>query len=86
MQASDVRLKRIRWRCRRGTRELDAMLGDWLTRYAPSMDDARLAAFDTLLDQPDPDLWDWLTGHAEAPRADWRAIVEEIRRRSGLVS
>lgn len=42
-------------------------------------DEARLAAFDALLDQQDPELWDWLTGHAEPPRDDWRAIVAEIR-------
>jgi antitoxin CptB len=29
-------------------------------------------------------LWDWLMGHAEPPRADWRAIVAEIRERAGL--
>jgi antitoxin CptB len=49
-----------------------------------SMDDAQFATFDSLLDQQDPELWDWLIGHAEPPRADWRALVSEIRQRAGL--
>ncbi|MGH8124986.1 MAG: succinate dehydrogenase assembly factor 2 [Rhodanobacteraceae bacterium] len=83
--ASDARLKRIRWRCRRGTRELDALLGGWLERHAADMDEAQFRTFDALLDQQDPELWDWLMGHAEAPRAEWRGIVAEIRGRAGLV-
>lgn len=84
MPSADARLKRLRWRCRRGTRELDALLGDWVEAHAASMDDAQLTVFDALLDRQDPELWDWLTGHAEPPRAEWRAIVDEIRRRAGL--
>lgn len=82
--STDARLKRLRWRCRRGTRELDALLGGWLEAHGASMDEAQFAIFDALLDQQDPELWDWLMGHAEAPRADWRVIVAEIRRCAGL--
>lgn len=84
MTASGVQLKRLQWRCRRGTRELDALLGGWLDRHATDPDPAVLQAFDALLDQQDPELWDWLMGHAESPRADWRAIVAEIREHAGL--
>lgn len=79
-------LKRLRWRCRRGTRELDALLGGWLEVHVASMDDAQFAAFDALLDQQDPVLWDWLMGHAEPQRDDWCAIVADIRRQAGLVT
>jgi antitoxin CptB len=82
--ASDDRLKRLRWRCRRGTRELDALLGGWLDARRDSIDAGELATFDALLDEQDPVLWDWLMGHAEPPRADWRAIVADIRERAGL--
>ncbi|MGH8215672.1 MAG: succinate dehydrogenase assembly factor 2 [Rhodanobacteraceae bacterium] len=81
---SDDHLKRLRWRCRRGTRELDALLGGWLESRRDSIDEAQISAFDALLDQQDPVLWDWLTGHAEPPRADWQAIVADIRERAGL--
>jgi antitoxin CptB len=81
---SEARLKRLRWRCRRGTRELDALLGGWLEAHGGSMDEAQFVAFDALLDQQDPELWDWLMGHAEPARADWQTIVAEIRGRVGL--
>ena len=84
MPSTEAQLKRIQWRCRRGTRELDALLGGWLERHATDPDIAALQAFDALLDQQDPDLWDWLVGHVEPPRANWRAIVDEIRRHAGL--
>ena len=74
-------INRLRWRCRRGTRELDRLLGWWLTeRYAESDSDGR-AAFANMLEQPDPDLWNWLTGHEPAVRSAFRRIVDEIRAR-----
>ena len=84
--ACDARFRRLQWRCRRGTRELDALLGAWLAAHGAAMDESQYTAFDALLDRQDPELWDWLMGHADAPRADWRAIVADIRRRAGLAS
>lgn len=81
----DSQLKRLRWRARRGTRELDALLGGWLDRHANDTDTNDLNAFAELLDRQDPELWDWLMGHAQPPRADWQAIVIDIRTRAGLV-
>lgn len=80
MTADDeARLRRLRWRCRRGTKELDAMLGWWLEqRYATADAEAR-AAFEALLERQDPDVWDWLMGHARPDEPRWQAIVDEIR-------
>jgi antitoxin CptB len=70
---------RLRWRARRGTRELDAVLGWWLdARYAQA-DAATRQDFEALLDTPDPDLWDWLTGHARPSDPRFAALVDEIR-------
>lgn len=69
---------RLRWRARRGTRELDRVIGRWLDlRYANASPERR-AEFDALLDEADPDLWDWLTGNAVVP-ARYVTIVDEIR-------
>ncbi len=70
---------RLRWRARRGTRELDAMLGWWLDDRYPLADAGRRADFDALLDCPDPDLWDWLTGHLVPSDPRFAAIIDEIR-------
>jgi antitoxin CptB len=73
---------RLRWRCRRGMRELDQLLGWYLdTRYA-QVDDATKQAFSTLLDQQDPELWNWLTGRVVSGQASWQRIVDEIRGRN----
>ena len=77
-------LKRLRWRCRRGTRELDALLGGWLDERGAQANEQTLAAFDALLDEPDPQIWDWLMGHERAPRADWQEIVDAIRARNRI--
>lgn len=75
----EAQLKRLRWRCRRGTRELDVLLGGWLDARAATAGEPELAAFDELLDQPDPQLWDWLLVNSRPPRVDWQDIVDAIR-------
>ena len=80
----EARLKRLRWRTRRGTRELDRLFGGWLDERFADADEATRLAFDELLDVQDPDLWDWVMGHARAPRDDWQAIIDDIRSRHRL--
>ncbi|HJU40976.1 succinate dehydrogenase assembly factor 2 [Tahibacter soli] len=72
-------INRLRWRCRRGTRELDALVGWWLNARYAQADEETQRAFAELLDVQDPDLWNWLVGREAPPRADWRRIVDEIR-------
>jgi antitoxin CptB len=72
---------RLRWRCRRGMRELDQLLGWYLDARYPLCDDAQKDAFSTLLERPDPELWDWLMGRAQPSQSSWRMIVDEIRTR-----
>ena len=77
-------VSRLRWRCRRGMRELDQLLGWYLdTRYARG-DEAMQLAFSTLLDQSDPDLWDWLSGRSVPEHLRWRDIIDEIRARDRI--
>jgi antitoxin CptB len=80
----EARIKRLRWRTRRGTRELDALFGGWLDECFADADEATRSAFDELLDAQDPDLWDWVMGYAQAPRPDWQAIIDAIRARHRL--
>ncbi len=72
---------RLRWRCRRGMRELDQLLGWWLDVRYPLSGDVEKAAFSTLLDEPDPQLWDWLSDRAVPENPMWQHIVDEIRHR-----
>lgn len=70
---------RLRWRARRGTRELDTMLVWWLDVRYPAVDSTTQTNFDALLDSIDPDLWDWLTGHLVPTDPRFVPIIDEIR-------
>jgi antitoxin CptB len=75
---------RLRWRCRRGMRELDQLLEQWLNVRFTQADASMQRAFAELLEEQDPQLWDWLSGRAAPPRSDWQCIVDEIRNRGRL--
>lgn len=75
---------RLRWRCRRGTRELDRLLEGWVERRGSSADEQTLADFSRLLDAQDPDLWDWLIGRRDPDDAALLELVREIRSGTGL--
>src|SRR5665213_908302 len=66
----DVRRRRLLFRAtHRGTQENDLMLGGFVRAHMATMDDADLIALEALLDLPDPDLADWLTGREPIPPA-----------------
>lgn len=57
-----VEIKRLKWRCRRGMRELDQLMERFLDRaYATSSGEER-ALFLALLDTEDDILWRWCMG------------------------
>ncbi|GMW05478.1 MAG: hypothetical protein AMXMBFR8_02750 [Nevskiales bacterium] len=59
---SDSEFNRLRWRCRRGMRELDAVLMRFADRHYLAAGEAEQAAFRGLLSAPDPEILDLLTG------------------------
>ena len=71
-------IERLRWRCRRGLLELDIVLGRFIEQYYQGLDEAQLAAFDMLLDMPDTELWDMITGKV-APQEKSRAVLELLQ-------
>ncbi|HEX5313839.1 MAG TPA: succinate dehydrogenase assembly factor 2 [Gammaproteobacteria bacterium] len=58
---------RLRWRSRRGLRELDLMLERYLESGYPQADAEERQAFARLLECADPDLVAWLLGQTPAP-------------------
>ena len=72
-------LQRLRWRCRRGMRELDALVLRYLERCWPGDSDAQRRAFLTLLDTEDDVLWRWCMGHEAPTDVEVLALVERIR-------
>jgi antitoxin CptB len=57
MSISSTDMSRLRWRCRRGMRELDVLLQRYLEqRYACAPKEEQ-QAFEALLELPDPELF-----------------------------
>ena len=75
-----VDVNRLRWRCRRGTTELDRLLCWYLDQRYSMANAETQSAFSALLEMQDPDLWDWIV-HGRIQTADpfWRGIIHEIR-------
>ena len=79
MTIDDRRLNRIRWRCRRGMLENDIILSRWLERVGRAIPAADVAALDRLLDLPDNELWDLLSGRTEVHDEGMQNLVQQLR-------
>jgi antitoxin CptB len=79
MSGDDAELRRLRWRCRRGMRELDRLLERYLDlRWAVAPESER-GAFLRLLDSEDDRLWRWVLGHERTDDAELDALIETLR-------
>jgi len=66
--AAEARLKRLRLRSwRRGTREMDLILGPFADAAASTMGARDLDLYERLLEENDQDLYQWVSGQAEPP-------------------
>jgi antitoxin CptB len=79
MSEDAAELRRLRWRCRRGMRELDQLLTRWLDREWTAASDSEREVFLRLLDSEDDRLWRWFLGHEPAPDAALDSIIQHIR-------
>ena len=67
-EAHDTRLKRLKIRSwRRGTKEMDLILGGWSDRYLAGLDAETLDTYEAVLDENDQDLYLWVSGQAKPP-------------------
>jgi len=71
-------IKRLRWRCRRGMRELDQLMLRYLDSRWPIADDAERKLFLQLLDCEDDKLWRWFMGLERPEEESIDAIVSLI--------
>ncbi|WP_144814145.1 succinate dehydrogenase assembly factor 2 [Aerolutibacter ruishenii] len=75
----EAELRRLRWKCRRGMRELDQMFDRYLNRSWRHAPTAERAVFLRLLQTEDDRLWHWFMGHEAASDAELDALVQRIR-------
>jgi len=79
MHADNPELKRIRWRCRRGMRELDQLFERYLAQRWPHSSDEERGVFLQLLDCEDDKLWRWFMGYEHCPDAALASLIQRIR-------
>ena len=78
----DSRLARLRWRSRRGMRELDAVLERFVDAQAVRLTDAEIGCFEQILELPDPTLHAYLLGRSAPDDASTAALIDRIRTRA----
>lgn len=74
-----ARERRLRWRCRRGMRELDQLLAARLDRLLGARDIEGLSRFEHLLDCEDDRLWRWCLGHERPDDPILAAEIDALR-------
>ncbi len=81
----ETRLRRLRIRSwRRGTREMDLILGPFADARLADLDETALDAYERLLEENDWDIYYWITGARPVPETH-AGLVEILRKQSGAV-
>ena len=64
----EIKRKRLRFRSwHRGTRESDLLLGSFADQHVLAFDEAQLDRFAALIENNDPDIYNWMTGREPVP-------------------
>ena len=66
---------RLYWKCRRGLLELDIVL----QRFIPTLKDEDVEPLHTLLELPDNDLWDIISGRTDYHDRRFEETVARLR-------
>jgi antitoxin CptB len=76
----DARRRRLLYRSwHRGTREMDLIMGRFADAMIGTLSDAELDDFERLSEEPEPDLYAWITGERPiAPEHD-TALFQKLR-------
>ena len=78
MESREIRLKRLKVRAdRRGIKEMDILLGGYVTRHGAGLSDEDLTLFEALLIEGDQEVLAWVTGLEPVPEA-YRALLGRI--------
>lgn len=76
---SDLQKKLLFRAWHRGTREADLLLGRFAEAHLATMNDAQVAAFADLLNEQDPDIYDWLIGRQPTPPSFQNVVMDTLK-------
>jgi antitoxin CptB len=76
----DIRRRRLLFRAtHRGTFENDLMIGGFVRAHLVSLTETDLDALEAVMEMPDTDLADWLTGRVPIPVEEEMQMVRRMR-------
>ena len=78
LTADEALRRRLRWRCRRGMKELDLLLGRWLDEAWSTASLLERQQFEQILEWPDPQIADYLWGGEEHPEPEWHRLLDRL--------
>ncbi len=70
---------RLLWRCRRGIREMDIVLQEFLNQSYDTLSDAEKISFSKLLNEADLDILNWIMEKDEPKNDGVKNIIKLIR-------
>ena len=79
LEAEEIEFRRLRWRCRRGMRELDQLFGRYLDREWKQASHEDRGVFLQLLECEDDKLWRWFMGYEQCPDDALASLIQRIR-------
>ena len=74
-----TRASKLKWRCRRGMKELDLLLERFIERHREGLSTGRWPELESLLETEDDRLWDWLQDPSAPDACGYRELLEWIR-------
>ena len=76
------RVRKLKWLCRRGMKELDVLLERFIDSNREALEQGAYPEMETLLQNEDDLLWDWLQQPDLAEASPHRALLKQMRRGS----
>ena len=70
------RLKFRSWH--RGTREMDLLLGSFADAYLDGFAPEELSQYEAIMEESDPDLYNWITGAGAVPRDKDSEVMRKL--------
>jgi len=77
------RVRKLKWLCRRGMKELDILLERFIDNHQESLASGSWPEFEALLRTEDDLLWDWFRDSSNPAASRYRELLDQIRRGSG---
>ena len=72
-------LSRLRWRCRRGIKEMDLVFQRFLEQEYAELSEQEKELFEQILDESDLDILDWILERQDVANTHYEGLVKKFR-------